>query len=104
MEPKNTYLGDVENTCKMSTKLTLTVEKQVIERAKRYAKQTGRSLSNIVEEYLKALVAADEMQESADDEFEISPLVASLWGSVKAPGDLDYKDLLEDELAKKYLK
>jgi len=40
----------------MATKLTLTVEKQVIESAKVYAKQNGRSLSALIENYLKALV------------------------------------------------
>jgi hypothetical protein len=32
----------------MTTKLTLTVESQIIERAKKYAKGTGNSLSEIV--------------------------------------------------------
>ncbi|GEM_PF-1491281 len=36
----------------MATKLTLTVEERIIEKAKAYAKQTGRSLSELVENYL----------------------------------------------------
>ena len=39
----------------MTTKLTLTMDKSVIERAKKYAKREERSLSNLVENYLKAL-------------------------------------------------
>ena len=39
----------------MTTKLTLTVEKSVIEKAKIYAKTTGRSLSEIIENYLNTL-------------------------------------------------
>lgn len=31
----------------MSTKLTLTIEKEVIEKAKKYAKEKNRSLSDI---------------------------------------------------------
>ncbi len=85
----------------MSTKLTLTVDKTIIEAAKKYAKSNGRSLSNIIEEYLKSLTQ-DKLDES---EFEISPLVESLWGSVKPlPNSIDYKEILADELAKKYLK
>jgi len=85
----------------MSTKLTLTVDKSVIKEAKIYAKSNGRSLSNIIEEYLKSLV---EPQEEESD-FEISPLVESLWGSVGALNDKgDYKSLLSEELSKKYLK
>ena len=37
----------------MTTKLTLSLDKEVIESAKEYAKSQGRSLSNVIEEYLK---------------------------------------------------
>ena len=39
----------------MTTKLTLTVEKSIIERAKSYAKNTGRSLSELIENYLETI-------------------------------------------------
>ena len=39
----------------MTRKLTLTVEKSIIERAKSYAKKTGRSLSEIIENYLETI-------------------------------------------------
>ena len=45
----------------MSTKLTLTVEKSVIEKAKSYANKTGRSLSEIIENYLETLVTNDHI-------------------------------------------
>jgi predicted HicB family RNase H-like nuclease len=45
----------------MGTKLTLTVEKEVIERAKSYAKSNGRSLSELVENFLESITQfADE--------------------------------------------
>lgn len=37
----------------MDIKLTLTIEKEVIEIAKRYAKEKGQSLSEMVENYFK---------------------------------------------------
>ena len=40
----------------MSTKLTLTIDKSVIKQAKKYAKSQGRSLSNLIEEYLIAII------------------------------------------------
>jgi len=84
----------------MSTKLTLTIDKSVIEEAKRYAKSQGRSLSNLIEEYLKSV-------SSKDDKFrdiELSPITKSLFGSVKFKGkDIDYKKILEDEILKKHL-
>ena len=39
----------------MNTKLTLTIEQEIIERAKLYAKSKNRSLSDIIENYLKIL-------------------------------------------------
>jgi len=39
----------------MTTKLTLTLQKSTIEKAKSYAKQTGRSLSELVEKYLETI-------------------------------------------------
>jgi len=83
----------------MSTKLTLTVDKLVIEKAKKYAKKKGRSLSEIIENYLKAIT--DEQQ---SEEIEISPIVKSLKGSFKMPKDFDYKKELTEVLTKKYLK
>lgn len=87
----------------MSTKLTLSVDKRVIEEAKKYARSNGRSLSNIIEEYLKSLVQHD----TNDDDFKISPAVKALWGSVKVPESLKgktYKDIIGDEIEKKYFK
>ena len=39
----------------MTTKLTLSVEKAIIEKAKRYAQEHNRSLSEIVAKYLEYL-------------------------------------------------
>ena len=85
----------------MNTKLTLTIDKYIIEEAKKYAKSNGRSLSGIIEEYLKTLIEVKDEEE----EFEISPLVESLWGSVKPiEKDTSYKEILSEELSKKYSK
>jgi len=83
----------------MITKLTLTIEKSVIQKAKKYAKEKERSLSDIIENYLKA-ITADEIGE----EIEITPLVKSLKGSFKAPKDFNYKEELTKALSEKYLK
>ncbi len=83
----------------MSTKLTLTLEKSVIEKAKRYAKSQGRSLSSLIENYLKT-ITIDEVH----DEIEITPVVKSISGSFKLPDDFDYKAALTEALTDKYLK
>ncbi len=84
----------------MITKLTLTIEKSVIEKAKKYAKEKERSLSEIIENYLKAITEDKKEQE----EIELTPLVKSLKGSFKAPSDFNYKEELAKALSEKYLK
>jgi hypothetical protein len=82
----------------MNTKLTLTLEKEVIEIAKKYAKEKGQSLSEIVENYFK-FVAVKRIKIK---EKQLSSKVRKLRGIIKTDGDLDYKQILTEELSKKY--
>lgn len=83
----------------MNTKLTLTIEQALIEKAKNYAKGRGRSLSDIVENYFKAIVREeDEVKQEVK-----TPIANSLRGSFKMPKDFDYKKELTDRLSEKYL-
>jgi hypothetical protein len=83
----------------MNTKLTLTIEQSVIDKAKKYASKKGRSLSELVSNYLKA-ISHEERNEEAD----VSPLIKSLKGSFKAPQSFDYKKELAKSLEDKYLR
>lgn len=80
----------------MSTKLTLTVDKSVIERAKSYAKHTGRSLSELVESYLETIIQEDK-------EEQLSPKLKKIVGAVKLPKNFDEKKELRACLEKKHL-
>ncbi len=82
----------------MNTKLTLTIEKEVIEKAKRYAKQKNRSLSDIIENYLKILTIEERKQSDKPH----NPIVKSLKGSFKTSKKFDYKKELEKRLEEKY--
>ena len=82
----------------MNTKLTLTIEGSIIERAKKYAKDKERSLSDLVENYLKTLSKND-----VQDEIEITPIVKNLKGSFNVPDDFGYKSELSKRLSEKYL-
>ena len=82
----------------MNTKLTLTIEQALIEKAKEYAKEKGRSLSDIVENYFKALVKEDGIVKS-----ELTPIANSLKGSFKEPKDFNYKEQLTKALSKKHI-
>jgi formiminotetrahydrofolate cyclodeaminase len=81
----------------MNSKLTLTVEKTVIEKAKLYAKKTGRSLSELIENCLENIT-----QDYSDE--EISPKLQKLIGSVKLPPDFDEEKELRSVLEQKHLK
>ena len=83
----------------MNTKLTLTIDKSVIEQAKIYASKQGRSLSSMIENYLKAVT---KNEGKIDNKEELSPLVKSLTGSIKLPKDFDYKKAISDAVNEKY--
>lgn len=82
----------------MNTKLTLTIEESIIEKAKKYANAKGKSLSSIIENYLKAITK----EETAND-VKLTPIVKSLKGSFKAPKNFNYKKELSKRLTEKYL-
>ena len=79
----------------MAVKLTLTVDQLIIERAKSYAKQTGRSLSEIIETYLDNITSENHSQ-------KLSPKLKKLVGSVKLPKDFDEVKAKRNYLEKKY--
>ncbi|WP_298147901.1 DUF6364 family protein [Flavobacterium sp.] len=81
----------------MATKLTLTVEKAIIERAKSYAKNTGRSLSELIESYLENIT-----QENYTS--DVSPKLKKLVGSVTLPEDFDEDTELRNALEEKHLR
>ena len=82
----------------MNTKLTLTIEQTLIDKAKKYAKGKGRSLSDIIENYLKVIIKEDNSKV-----IDSTPIASSLRGAFKAPKDFDYKAELSKGLTKKYL-
>ena len=85
----------------MNTKLTLKLNTEVIRQAKNYASSQDRSLSSIVEEYLKALTSQVDSNRDTD-EIEISPFVKSMATGVKIPADIDAKAAYASHLMEKY--
>jgi hypothetical protein len=67
------------------SKLTLSVDKAVISRAKRYAKQRGVSVSEMVEAYLGAV------SEPSSPDTRNAPILRSLRGSLKAADIEEYR-------------
>lgn len=81
----------------MNAKLTLTVEKTIIEKAKIYAKNTGRSLSDLIENYLETLT--DE-----NSGIEVSTKLNSIVGKINLPKHFDEEVELRTYLENKHLK
>lgn len=81
----------------MDTKLTLSINKDIIEEAKKYAKKRNTSLSNLIENYLVSVT-----KKSKDQDTKISPLVKSLSGVLKLDDKTDHKKMYGDYLANKY--
>jgi len=78
----------------METKLTLKLDKAVIQSVKKYAQNNNKSLSKLVEQYFRKLVSEDE------ERTKYSPLVEELSGVVSEK-DLRGADYL-GYLEKKY--
>ena len=84
----------------MDAKLTLKLDKYVIERAKEYAASQKRSLSRIIESYLQSLLIYEDSE--TKEEIEITPLVKSLSGVIDLDADYDFKKDYGEYLMEKY--
>lgn len=80
----------------MYTKLTLSLDQDVIERAKKYARRRHRSLSGLVESYLREVTRTDL---AAD---EVTPIVAELSGVIPTEAADVHRDDYADYLTEKY--
>ena len=68
----------------MTAKLTLSVDPRVIAAAKQYAAEAGTSVSQLVEDYLAAIVAVPTPPPAA-------PVLARLRGSMRGVDIEDYR-------------
>ena len=86
----------------MDAKLTLKLDKDVIETAKEYAKTQQVSLSWLFENYLKALTSLKKTEDKS--EIKISELAKSFTITKEEATaiDFDYKKELQEILCKKH--
>ena len=78
----------------MNTKLTLNLDKKIINEAKTYAKSHSVSLSKLIENYLNSLTRSSKKQST------VSPLVESLTGII--PNGYDEKNDYRSYIDQKY--
>jgi len=81
----------------MTTKLTLSLNNTVIEKAKSYAKMNHTSLSVLVENYFRFLT-----EQKPKDTKTVSPIVSELSGIIDLPEDFDPKKEYRDYISEKY--
>ena len=97
----NNYYICTYNFSAMDTKLTLKLDKVVIEKAKQYAQSQQRSLSRIIESYLQS-ITIDKDSDITKPDIEISPFIKSISTGIHIPADLDYKSAYSNYLTEKY--
>lgn len=77
----------------MNTKLTLRLDESLINQAKKYAKKTGKSISQVVSEYFKTIAHKSSVIKVKKH----GPITSKLCGSLKGMrlSEQDYKKHLE---------
>jgi len=83
----------------MNTKLTLKLNKNAIDRAKRYARKNKQSLSIMVEKYFNLI-----SDKESSTEIEISPNVLELSGIVKYSDNINVRKVYGKHIEEKYSK
>jgi hypothetical protein len=84
----------------MNTKLTLSLNKSIIDQAKQYARKKNKSISKLVENYLKNIISAEKNE--VDFKSIDSPLTDSICGIVH-DNEMDYKILIEKARTERHI-
>jgi dsDNA-specific endonuclease/ATPase MutS2 len=82
----------------METKLTLRLDEEVIQRAKKYAASQKSSLSKLIESYLDSITK----EKSEMKNVEPTPLVERLSGVISFESDFNEKETYHSYLEEKY--
>ena len=91
----------------MQTKLTLSMDSQVVEDIKQYVKKRGNSLSNYTENFYKSVIPKNHNSKKYSKKLmsylnKPTPLVDSLVGAFGNISEEDVKNARYDYLKKKY--
>lgn len=81
----------------MNVKLTLNLEKDVIEKAKSYARLKNQSLSALVKNYFNFISESSKI-----NEIEISQNIKELSGVIRLNDEYDHKKEYKKHLLEKY--
>lgn len=92
------------NCIKMETKLTLSVDDELVKKAKKYAKSRNTSLSSIVESFFEGLIIYSDGTEEVISGEGLEGGFAELYGVLEGEdvSGLETKDSYAEHLIKKY--
>ncbi|MCC5831223.1 MAG: hypothetical protein JJU36_17425 [Phycisphaeraceae bacterium] len=80
-------------------KLTLSADKDVIEKAKQLAKERGTSVSAMFSQFVENMASADQGPAPRD---RLGPITRKAMGLVKLPPDKSYRELIEEAIIERY--
>ncbi len=78
------------------TKLTLSVDRELVRVAKQMARRRGTSLSAMFERFIRSMTRSESPDEP------LGPLTSQALGMVRLPEGRDAADLVAEALAEKY--
>ena len=81
----------------MNAKLTLHLDKEIIEKTKTYAKNRNQNLSSLVQNYFNFL-----SENNPDEDIEISQTTKEVSGVIKLSKDFNMKKEYKKHILKKY--
>lgn len=81
----------------MNTKLTLKLDKGIVEKAKKYAKKNNSSISKLVENYFRNILKSKNVEK-----FQPTILVKEMSGILKNIDDIDSKAERAEYILKKH--
>lgn len=85
----------------MATKLTLSLDEEVIKKAKQLSRRQGKSISKIVEDYLKNISGKEVHEETLVS--QINKIMEPHRSKLKLPADVDYKEIIRQGRYEDYM-
>ena len=86
----------------MTTKLTLSINEETVQRAKRISRKRGKSISKMVEEFLDSISEKEEQKESPID--HINKIMSKYEGKIQLPPNVNYKKRIMQWRYEDYMK
>lgn len=85
----------------MTAKLTLSVDRDVIKKAKQFSQTNGISISQMVETFLKQTMQ-DESPKKIQKMEELPPVLKKMYGAVKTKDKREYRNVYRSYIEEKY--